>query len=146
MRVVAWIVADTWPACVDAARAQAGPTDEVVLLHVVDDELHDAAGGAVAGLLGRGRGGGPAAAVAAVAAEQSAALLADAGDRLGRPAVAVSRHGRVEREVVAATAGADLLVMVRDGDLRPGPHSFGRAGRFVVDHVVCPVLVVPAHG
>jgi hypothetical protein len=50
---------------------------------------------------------------------------------------------RVEREVVAATADAILLICARDGDRsRLGPRSLGPATRFVVDHVPCPVLLV----
>ena len=53
------------------------------------------------------------------------------------------RHGRVEREVVTACAGADLLVLARDGDdERLGPKSLGRHARFVVDHAPCRVLLV----
>jgi Na+/H+ antiporter NhaD/arsenite permease-like protein len=44
---------------------------------------------------------------------------------------------------VAAAAGADLLILARDGDRsRLGPKSLGPAGRFVVDHAPCPVLLV----
>jgi nucleotide-binding universal stress UspA family protein len=53
------------------------------------------------------------------------------------------RHGRVEREVVAAAEGMDLLVVARDGDLRRlGPHSLDPATRFVVDHAPCATLLV----
>jgi hypothetical protein len=49
----------------------------------------------------------------------------------------------VEREVVAACAGADLLVLARDGaDDRLGPKSLGKHARFVVDHAPCQVLLV----
>lgn len=45
--------------------------------------------------------------------------------------------------MVAAAEGADLLMVARDGDrARLGPHSLGRAGRFVVDHAPCPVLLI----
>jgi hypothetical protein len=45
--------------------------------------------------------------------------------------------------VVAAAAGADLLILARDGDRsRLGPKSLGPADRFVVDHAPCPVLLV----
>ena len=47
----------------------------------------------------------------------------------------VHRPGRVEREVVAAAAGARLLVVARSGDLSAlGPRSLGPHARFVVDH------------
>ncbi|KIF67828.1 universal stress protein UspA, partial [Streptomyces sp. AcH 505] len=70
-------------------------------------------------------------------------LLEAAAHRLGRPCELLDHHGDVEREVVAAAADADLLICARDGDPhRPGPHSLGRASRFVVDHATCPVLLV----
>jgi nucleotide-binding universal stress UspA family protein len=70
-------------------------------------------------------------------------LLAAAAARLGRPCSALERVGPVEREVVAAADGAELLVVARDGDrTRLGPHSLGPASRFVVDHAPCPVLLV----
>ena len=53
-----------------------------------------------------------------IAAEAAEALLADAAERLGRPARTESRRGRVEHEVVAALEGADLLVLARDGERR----------------------------
>ena len=55
----------------------------------------------------------------------------------------MERRGAIEREVVTAVAGADLLIMARDGDRsRLGPKSLGKAARFVVDHAPCPVLLV----
>ena len=55
----------------------------------------------------------------------------------------MERRGRLEREVVAAAEGADLLMVARDGDdARLGPKSLGPASRFVVDHAPCPVLLV----
>jgi nucleotide-binding universal stress UspA family protein len=101
-----------------------------------------AAHGALAGLLGRGRRG-PEATIDALSAEAVAGLLDHAQQRLGRPATTEQRTGRVEREVVAATADAILLICARDGDRsRLGPRSLGPATRFVVDHVPCPVLLV----
>ncbi|KUL39140.1 hypothetical protein ADL15_10150 [Actinoplanes awajinensis subsp. mycoplanecinus] len=71
------------------------------------------------------------------------ALMAAAGERLGRDAAPVFRRGRVEREVVEACAGMDLLVVARDGDVRrAGPKSLGPASRYVVDHAPCRVLLV----
>ncbi|MGA8456906.1 MAG: universal stress protein, partial [Streptosporangiaceae bacterium] len=70
-------------------------------------------------------------------------LLEAAARALGRPCTTMERRGRVEREVVAAAEGADLLVLARDGDdTRLGPKSLGPASRFVVDHAPCPVLLV----
>jgi nucleotide-binding universal stress UspA family protein len=144
MRVLVWVVEGTWPACVDAARDVAGPDDEVVLLHAVPDDVAGTAGGAFAGLLGRGRSvADPGERVAALAETAAAELLTAAGDRLGRPAEVRRRRGRVERAVVEAAADADLLVCARDGDRsRLGPRSLGAPTRFVVDHAPCAVLLV----
>lgn len=143
VRVVAWIAEDTWPACVAAVREHAGPTADVLLVGVVDEELVDRAGGAWAGLLGRGRP--PAADAPARVVEAGVrAALAEAEVALAAPVRTRVLRGRAERELVAAADGADLVILVRDGDPRPGPHSLGRVGRYVVDHLTCPVLVVPA--
>lgn len=142
--VVAWVAEGTWPACVDAVRMWAPPDAEVLLVHVAGEEKA-AAQGALAGLLGRGgrsrdRGREFDALVESTAAE----LLEDAVERLGRDAE--TRHlsgGRIERRVVEAAEGADLLVVARDGDRnRLGPRSIGRDTRFVVDHAPCPVMLV----
>ncbi|MCZ4605892.1 universal stress protein [Streptomyces sp. Lzd4kr] len=151
MAVVVWVVEGTWPACVDAARAHAPEGAEVVLLHVTGHDVADAAHGAFAGLLGRGHPErDPGTRVEHLAAASAESLLRAAAERLGRPCTRVERTGRVEREVVAATEGADLLVLARDGDrARLGPHSLGPASRFVVDHAACPLLLVwpePAPG
>ena len=70
-------------------------------------------------------------------------LLADARARLGRDATTRAVSGRVEREVVAAAADADILVLARDGDRSHlGPHSLGPAARFVVDHAPSRLLLV----
>jgi nucleotide-binding universal stress UspA family protein len=150
MRVVVWIVEGTWPACVDAARAVAPEGAEIVLLHVTGD-VPGAAHGAFAGLLGRGRPErDPGTRVEHLATASAEQLLSFAADRLARPCELSERTGRVEREVVAAVEGADLLVLARDGDRsRLGPKSLGPAARFVVDHAPCPVLLVwpePAPG
>ena len=138
---IVWVAEGTWPACVDAARSWVPPDDDIVLLHVGGSELA-AAHGALAGLLGRGRRG-PEASIDALSAEAVAGLLDRAKKRLGRPATTEQRTGRVEREVVAATEDAILLICARDGDRsRLGPRSLGPATRFVVDHVPCPVLLV----
>ena len=76
-------------------------------------------------------------------ARTQAALLDAAAARLGRPAERDARRGRLEREVVAACADADLLIVARDGDrTRLGPKSLGPATRFVLDHAPCRVLLV----
>lgn len=140
MKVLAWITPDTWRSCVDAVRERTGPGDVVTLVALVDEEVVGAGGGAAAGLLGRGRD--TAEQLAALWEHDARALLAEAGSALGGAATEV-RRGRPERVLVEMSAGVDLLVLVRDGDLRPGPHSLDRVGRFVVDHVTCPLLLLP---
>ena len=145
MDVLVWINEATWPACVAAARELAPADARVTLLAVTDDDVAAAARGALAGLFGRA--GAPSGAAEArmrlLATEAATELLAAAVESIGREVTAVQRHGRVEREVVAAAAGADLLVRARDGDLsRLGPHSLAPATRFVLDHAPCSTLLV----
>lgn len=142
-KAVVWVTEGTWPACVDAARAWVPEGMDVVLLHVSGTEV-GAAQGALAGLFGRGRrGADPGGQMAALSAEAADDLLAQAAGQLGRAASTEQRTGRVEREVVNAADGADLLICARDGEQsRLGPHSLGRHARFVVDHAPCPVLLV----
>ena len=144
MTVIAWIVEGTWPACVDAARTYAPDGAEIVLLHVTGRDVPGAAHGAYAGLLGRGRPGrDPGTRLEELAAASAQQLLRAAAERLGRPCTRLERSGRIEREVVAAAEGADLLILARDGDrARLGPRSLSPASRFVVDHAPCPVLLV----
>jgi nucleotide-binding universal stress UspA family protein len=144
MKVVVWITENTWQAAVDAALVHAPEAAEVTLLHVTGDDVARAAHGAFAGLLGRGRPDrDPGGQVEVLSQAAAQALLDRAGERLHRPAALLERHGRVEREVVRAADGADLLICVRDGDhAHLGPHSLGPATRFVVDHAPCPVLLV----
>lgn len=145
VRVIAWLVEGTWEATVDAAaRAAAGQSADVVLLYVVDSEISEAVHGAFGGLLGRGqRERDPGKAIEATAHEAARELLRAAAGRLGRSAELVLRTGQVEREVVAACEGVDLLVCARDGDSTwLGPHSLGRHTRFVVDHAPCAVLLI----
>ncbi len=144
MRVIAWLVEDTWAPCLDAALEQVAGDDELVLLHVRDGEVEAAAHGAFGGLIGRRQGErDPAVALSAEALDAERALLDRAAQRAGRPTTEVTRAGRVEREVVAAADTADLLVIARDGDRdRLGPKSLGRHTRFVVDHAPCAVLLI----
>jgi nucleotide-binding universal stress UspA family protein len=158
MRIVIWLAEGTWEACVDAAAdlvtglpatdSAADPATadraELILVHVLDPGIGDVARGAQGGLLGRGRpGGGRSDAIVEAAAAAQAALLDAAAHRLGRPAARDPRRGRAEREVVAACAGAGLLIMARDGDhSRLGPRSIGPVTRFVLDHAPCRVLLV----
>jgi len=145
MVVVVWLTEATWPACVAAVRDLVPLEAAVTLLFVADDGVAVAAQGALAGLLGRSTapGGDPAARVRALADQAGRDLLAAAASEVGREVAVDQRHGRVEREVVRAADGADLLVLARDGDLRRlGPHSLGPATRFVVDHAPCATLLV----
>jgi nucleotide-binding universal stress UspA family protein len=143
--VITWVVEGTWAACIDAIRRLAPDNADIVLLHVTGGDVSAAAHGAYAGLLGRGprRDRDPGPRLAELGAASAAELLEAAARALGRPCTTVERRGRVEREVVAAAEGADLLVLARDGDdTRLGPKSLGPASRFVVDHAPCPVLLV----
>jgi nucleotide-binding universal stress UspA family protein len=142
--VLAWIVEGTWPACVDAARAHAPGDADITLLHVTPSEVSGIARGAYAGLLGRARPArDPGPRLEQLATASAGQLLADAAGRLGRPCTRIQRTGRIEREVVAAAEGADLLVLARDGDhTHLGPRSLSPASRFIVDHAPCPVLLV----
>ena len=148
LTVIVWVTEGTWPGCVDAARVLAPAGAAIVLLHISPEEVPGTAHGAYAGLLGRGhpeRDPGPR--LAGLAAAAGRELLAAAADRLARPCTRIERRGRVEREVMAAADGADLLILARDGDRgRLGPKSLGRADRFVVDHAPCPVLLVWPEG
>lgn len=148
MRVIVWLVEGTWPASVDAAREHARAASEVVLLHVTEPGVAGLAHGAFSGLLGRaGSGPDPERRLAELGGQSAVELLDAAEARLGLPCTRLERTGRVEREVVAAAEGAGLLIVARDGDRsRLGPHSLGRAARFVVDHAPCPVLLVWPEG
>ncbi|WP_329461430.1 universal stress protein [Streptomyces sp. NBC_01431] len=143
MSAIIWITEGTWPACVDAARRRADDTD-LVLLHVTDDAVSEAAHGAFAGLLGRGhRERDPGTRLEDLSRDAADRLFAEAERRLGRPARRLALHGRPEQQVVRAAEGADLLVCARDGDrTHLGPRSLGPATRFVIDHAPCPVLLV----
>jgi nucleotide-binding universal stress UspA family protein len=146
MRALVWIVEDTWEATVAEAIAFLPADAEITLLHVAPTDVETLAAGARHGLLGRPRHPpppGPPAPLRAISDEAAAALLAEARERLGRDARTEQRRGRVEREVVTAAEGMDVLVVARDGDhSRLGPHSLGPAARFVVDHAPCAVLLV----
>ncbi len=142
MRALVWIAEDTWEGCVDHARALLPPGADVTLLHVAPSDVEDLAAGGGARLLGRRPPPPPGRQLRAIAAEEAAALLDSARDRLGRAAQLESRRGRIEREVLDACAGADLLVLARDGRLRLGPDSLGPRTRFVLDHAGCQVLLV----
>jgi nucleotide-binding universal stress UspA family protein len=142
MRVVVWITEGGWEACVDEAAALVPSDAEVTLLFVSPGDVEEVAAGGRAALMGRRPPRPPGPRWEEVADEAAEVLLSGARKRLGRPAATEVRRGRVEREVVAACAGADLLVLARDGEDRLGPKSLGKHGRFVVDHAPCRVLLV----
>jgi nucleotide-binding universal stress UspA family protein len=141
MRALVWLVEETWAATIDQARGFVARAEAVTLMYVIAADVEAVLRGARAGLLGR-----PPASegLVAAASEQAAReLVAAARERLGRECAVLIRHGRVEREVVAAAADFDLLVLARDGDRRRlGPRSLGPHARFVVDHAPCQVLLV----
>jgi len=150
MRVLIWLVEDTWEATLAEAAALIPPGAEITLLHVAPGEVEEMVEVTRAGLLGRHprppheqRVG----AVRAISEEAAAELLADAQRRLDRPARPLSLRGRIDHEVVEAAGEHDLLVMARDGDhTHLGPHSIGRQARFVLDHAPCRVLLVWPEG
>ena len=142
MRAIVWIVEGTWEASVDQAAAILPGNAEIALLHVAAQDVEEFAARPGARLLGRHPPPPSGPPLRAIAEEEAQALLAEAHARLARPARLVSRRGRVEREVVAACADADLLILVRDGELRLGPKSLGKQTRFVVDHAPCQVLLI----
>lgn len=144
MRVLVWVSEETWEASVDAVRAFVPPEATLTLLYVASADVVEAPGGALGGLLGRRPPHrDPVRRMATASAELGQDLLAAARERLGRSAETEQRMGRPEREVVAAAAGADLLVVARDGERdRPGPRSLAPPTRFVVDHTPCAVLLV----
>jgi nucleotide-binding universal stress UspA family protein len=145
MRALVWIVEDTWEATVAEAAAFLPADAEVTFLHVAPADVETLAEGSRRGLLGRRHPSppGPPEPLRAISDEAADALLAEARERFGRAAGAERRRGRVEREVVAAAQGVDVLVLARDGDhSRLGPRSLGPRARFVVDHAPCRVLLV----
>jgi nucleotide-binding universal stress UspA family protein len=141
MRAVVWIAEGTWEACVRHAREIVPAEAELVLLHVAPSDVEELAAGGSVGLLGRRRPPHERP-LRAVSDDEARGLLEAARELLGRDCETVARRGRVEREVVAACAGADLLVLARDGKLRLGPPSLGPRTRFVVDHAPCTVVLV----
>jgi nucleotide-binding universal stress UspA family protein len=144
MKILAWLTDGTWEACLDATAEIASPDDEIILLRVTDPALTEGLHDAYAGLVGRGRRErDPADGIESASRAADEELFAAAKDRIGRQATTETRRGRLEREVIAAIGSASLLVVARDGDRsRVGPHSLGRATRFVVDHAPCAVLLI----
>jgi nucleotide-binding universal stress UspA family protein len=142
MRVLVWIVEETWQSTVAAAAAFAPADAEITLLCVRAGDAEAMAQSGHYALLGRPLR--PRAEPVDSLSEQSANhLLADAQTRLGRDATLDMRSGRVEDEVVAAAAANDLLVLTRDKDrAHRGPKSVGATVRYIVDHSPCAVLIV----
>jgi nucleotide-binding universal stress UspA family protein len=142
MRALVWIVEDTWQATVAEAAAFLPGDSQITLLNVTGTDAETVARGAGHGLLGRAQVGPPEP-LRAISRHAAQERLAAAEPRLGRPCKRESRRGRVEREVVTAAEGTDILVLARDGDhQRLGPRSLGPAARFVVDHAPCRVLLI----
>jgi nucleotide-binding universal stress UspA family protein len=142
MRALVWIIEDTWLATIDDANAFLPGDAEITLLHVANTEPETIARAARRGLLGR-HPSPPPEPLREISEHAAHQLLIEAQARLGRPATRQSRRGRIEREVVAAADGMDILVLARDGDReRLGPRSLGPTTRFVIDHAPCRVLLI----
>lgn len=143
MRALVWITESSWQRCVDQARALVPADAEVTLLHVAASDVQRLAEHPGPERLGRHRRPPPREPqVRAIAQSEAEALLAAARERFGRDAQTATRRGRIEREVLEAAEGFDLLVLARDGRPTREPKSIGHYARFVVDHAGCPVLVV----
>jgi nucleotide-binding universal stress UspA family protein len=144
MRAVIWIAEETWRACVEHALALLAEDVEVTLLHVAPSDAEELAAAGPAGLLGRRRPPRPPHErdLRTISEEEAHEVLEAARDLMGRDCAIVARRGRVEREVVAACADADLLVAARDGQRKLGPKSLGHRARFIVDHAPCTVVLV----
>jgi nucleotide-binding universal stress UspA family protein len=142
MRVLVWIVEDSWQATIAAAAVLLPEDADITILHVRASEAESVARGALHSLLGRPHLS-PAQSVETISEEGQQQVLEDAKTRLGRDAGVEARAGRVAREVVAAAQGADLLLMARDGArAQAGPRSLGPTARFVVEHAPCAVLLI----
>ena len=139
MRAVVWITESTWETCVDEAAASLPEDAEVTLLHVAPSDVELVAGRRH-GPLGRHHRPPRRSRRSPTRPPRSCSRRRRRG--WGGPAQTLARRGRVEHEVVAAAADADLLVLARDGERRPGPKSLGPRTRFVVDHAPCRVLLV----
>ncbi|HST84699.1 MAG TPA: hypothetical protein VLL08_23375 [Kineosporiaceae bacterium] len=143
MRITVWLAPSTWVA--GLAPLVNYPDAELTLMCVVDAGVDAAVRGGHTGLLGRGKWGGrPTESTNLVQAAAATELLDEAEMRIGRATtrrILTSDHP--EREVVAACADTDLLILARDGDKhRLGPRSLGRATRFVLDHAPCQILLL----
>jgi nucleotide-binding universal stress UspA family protein len=142
MRALIWITETSWQACVDQAHALLPADADATLLHVAASDIEYLAGHPGPGRLGRHRPPHPAPPVREIAEAEAQALLQRARERFGREAAVDARRGRIEREVLEAAEGFDILVLARDGEPRREPKSIGHYARFVSDHAGCPVLLV----
>lgn len=140
MRVLIWLVDETWKAAITAAAAVLPADVDITLLYVTEAEA--VARGARHGLLGRPhRASGDS--LHTLSQQSARDLLAEAQNLLGREAACEVRSGRIEREVVTAADGMDLLVFARDGQRsHHGRRSLGPSARFVIDHAPCDVYLV----
>jgi nucleotide-binding universal stress UspA family protein len=142
MRVLVWIVDETWNATVVAAAAFLLADAEVTLIHVRASDAETVASGSRYALLGRFHRSS-AEQLDTISEESANELLADAQGVLGREAALDARCGLIEREIVAAAETMDLLVFARDEErAHHGPRSLGPTARYVLDHAPCAVLLV----
>jgi nucleotide-binding universal stress UspA family protein len=142
MRVLVWIVEETWHATVAAVAAFLPADAEVTLLHVRAGDSEMVARWASYGLLGRSRHATDES-FDAISEKSAGELLSDAQAALGREAVLDARSGPVELEVVKAAETMDLLMLARDQSrAHRGPRSLGPTARYVVEHAACAVLLV----
>lgn len=142
MRAVVWITEASWQSCVDRARALLPADAEVTILHVAASDVEHLAEHPGPGRLGRRHRPPPGPTVREISDGEAQSLLEAALERFARPARTQARRGRIEREVLEAADGADVLVVSRDGEPRREPKSVGHFARFVIDHAGCAVLLV----
>ncbi len=94
MRALVWIIDDTWQATIDDAQALLPGDAEITLLHVASTEPEAVARGGAPGPAGPPPAPAPAPQELHTISEQAAQeLLADAQERLGRPATLEARGG-----------------------------------------------------
>ena len=137
MKIIALVAPATWPAVVAAVQRH-GDADVTL---VATAEPPAPLVGPPGGLMGRARPPEP---VTPGLVESAATdLLTQAATALGRAAASQVLQGPAERAVVQACAGADVLILARDGDnTRLGPASLGHQTRFIVDHAPCTIELV----
>ena len=136
MKIIALIAPATWPAVIAAVKRH-GDADVTL---VATAEPPAPLVGPPGGLMGRR----PPEPVPPHLTEDAANdLLTQSAAALGTPANTQVLPGPAERAVVQACAGADVLILARDGDsTRLGPASLGHQTRFILDHAPCAVELV----